>query len=203
MQKTGIATAGSITTAIIASLCCIGPVAVALIGVGSIGAFSVFEAYRPYLISLTVVLLGFAFYLTYRKREVACEDGSCRIESAGRWSKFTVWLAALLAGIAIAFPYFNLTDTAAAQSMLSEQSRRSSNLVVAVLKIEGMDCKGCAKGLEVTLGNIEGVKKAAVEFEQGRAVVEYDTTNVKSEQLIAWVEETGFKARISSIKDIK
>lgn len=87
-------------------------------------------------ISLTVVLLGFAFYLTYRKREVACEDGSCRIESPGRWSKFTVWLAALLAGIAIAFPYFNLTDTAAAQSMLSEQSRRSSNLVVAVLKIE-------------------------------------------------------------------
>ncbi|MGH2569126.1 MAG: mercuric transporter MerT family protein [Bacteroidota bacterium] len=198
MEQSKMTTVGSVAAAIIASLCCIGPVAVALIGVGGIGAFAVFEPYRPYLIALTVALLGIAFYLTYRKREVICEDGTCKIESASKWNKSTVWLAAVLAVVTIAFPYFDITNAATAQALLSESSQQTA--AIAVLDIEGMDCRGCAKGLEATLGNLKGVKKAAVEFEEGRAVIEYDPTKVKPEQLVASVDETGFKARISLTK---
>ncbi len=84
MQKTTFPSVGSIATAVIASLCCIGPAVLALAGAGSIGVFSAFEKYRPYFIGVTAVLLGAAFYLTYRKREVKCEDGSCKIEGAGK-----------------------------------------------------------------------------------------------------------------------
>jgi len=197
MEQTKLTTVGSVVAAIVASLCCIGPVVVALIGVGSIGAFSMFEAYRPYLIGVTVLLLGLAFYLTYRKREVICEDGTCTIESATKWNKMAVWLASILATLAIAFPSFDFTNAAAAEAMLSEKSQQSLTLAVAVLDIQGMDCAGCAKGLEATLARAEGVKKAAVDFEQARAVIEYDSAKVQPETLLTYVDETGFKATLA------
>jgi len=90
MEKISLSTVGGIITAIVASLCCIGPVLVTLIGMGSVVAFAFFENYRPYLIGATTLLLGVAFYFVYRKREIECEDGSCKIQDAGRWNKVGV-----------------------------------------------------------------------------------------------------------------
>lgn len=196
MEKEKLTTTGAVLTAIIASLCCIGPIAVAMIGVGGVAAFSMFWDYRPYLIGLTVGLLGLAFYFTYRKREVVCEDGTCKFESASKWSKSAVWLATLLALLAIVFPYFGSTESAVAQSMLSQEPNRKPASAVAILNIEGMDCRGCAAGLEATLGRLSGVHKAAVEFEKGRAVVEYDSTKITTGRLIRSVEETGFQSTV-------
>ncbi len=198
MDSNKLSSTGAVVAAIVASLCCIGPVVVALIGIGSIGAFAAFEVWRPYLIGVTALLLGLAFYLAYRKREVMCEDGSCKIESAGKWNKLTVWLAAALAAVAIAFPSLDFTNANAAHVMLNQQPKKSST-VVAVLEIEGMDCKGCAKGLEATLGRAAGVKNAAVEFEKSRAVVEYDSTKTSLQRLVAVVDETVFKAKPGKI----
>lgn len=122
MQKTTLSV-GSIATAIVVSLCCIGPAAAALIGAGSLGVFSAFEKYRPYLMALTALLLGFAFYFAYRKREVKCDDGSCKIESASKWNKIGVWGATFLAAIAITFPYLGI-----APSVLHAQRSNASSL---------------------------------------------------------------------------
>jgi len=197
MKNEKLTTTGAIVTAAIASLCCIGPIAVAAIGFGSIAAFSVFWEFRPYLIGLTLVLLGLAFYFTYRRREVQCEDGTCKFESAGKWSKSAVWLATGTAVLAIVFPLFSSTDTAAAQSMLFPQTGQSPQSAVVILDIEGMDCRGCAAGLEATLGRLTGVYKAAIDFEKSRAIIEYDSTTTSPDKLIASVDETGFTATIA------
>lgn len=68
MKKTSLPVISAIITAIIASLCCIGPLFIAIIGVGGIGAFAIFESYRTYFILFTIVLLGLAFYFSYRKK---------------------------------------------------------------------------------------------------------------------------------------
>ncbi len=104
MNKTVLTTVGSVVSALLASLCCIGPVVFALIGAGSLGFAAAFEPYRPYLLTLTVVFLGAAFYFTYRKREVQCEDGTCRVEGAPTWQKVLLWVAAVLTLIFIFFP---------------------------------------------------------------------------------------------------
>ena len=120
MQKISLSV-GSMATAILASLCCIGPAAAAVIGAGSLGVFSAFEKYRPYLIGLTAILLGLAFYFAYRKREVKCKDGSCKIERASKWNKIGAWGATFFAALAIAFPYLGI-----ASSPLHSQSNASS-----------------------------------------------------------------------------
>ncbi len=104
MNKTVLSTSGSIVSAFLASLCCIGPVVLSVIGAGSLGFAAVFEPYRPYLMVTTVLFLGAGFYFTYRKREVKCEDGTCKVESAGTLNKAILWIAAVIAVVFMFFP---------------------------------------------------------------------------------------------------
>lgn len=98
----------SVIAAVTASLCCLGPIAAAVVGLGSFGAAAVFEAWRPYLLGLTFVLLALGFYFTYRKPEAQCADGSvCTTRPAvGRWNKILLWLATGLVVAFAAFPYY-------------------------------------------------------------------------------------------------
>ena len=63
-----------------ASLCCITPVFATLAGIGGVASsFSWMEPFRPYLIGLTVLVLGFAWYQKLRPRtqeeiDCACEE---------------------------------------------------------------------------------------------------------------------------------
>ena len=122
MGKTTLSSIGGVTAAIFASLCCIGPVVLAFAGVSGVAAFSVFEAYRLYFVGLTIVLIGIAFFFTYRKREVKCADGTCKVESAGVWNKVGVWSATLIAASAIAFPYFGFTASSSPSTSFNNNS---------------------------------------------------------------------------------
>ncbi len=104
MNKAVLTTSGSIFSAFLASLCCIGPVVFSIIGAGSLGFAAAFEPYRPYLMGMAVLFLGAGFYFTYRKREVKCEDGTCKVESASTLNKVILWVAATIALVFMFFP---------------------------------------------------------------------------------------------------
>ena len=57
----------SVIAAVFASLCCIGPFVFVGFGIGSVAFFSRFDAFRPYLILASVLLLVPAFYSKYCK----------------------------------------------------------------------------------------------------------------------------------------
>lgn len=95
--------AASIVAAAVASACCIGPVVLVLLGVGTFGAsLSSLEPYRPAFVSVTAVLLGFAFYAAYRPKS-DCETCS---PAARRRGKIAVWFSALMVLALVAFPYY-------------------------------------------------------------------------------------------------
>jgi mercuric ion transport protein len=98
---------GGVGAALIASACCIGPVAFSLIGAGALGASAVaLEPYRPWFIGATVLLVGVAFYSAYRPLPAAaCADGRCAPPSR-RVARVLAWLAAVIAVVLIAFPYY-------------------------------------------------------------------------------------------------
>jgi len=60
--------AASVAAAVGASICCIGPIAAAFLGLTSFGALVKYEPLRPILTLITLLFLGTAFYLAYRKR---------------------------------------------------------------------------------------------------------------------------------------
>ena len=194
MKHSDISAAGSVLTAIVASVCCIGPALLALVGVGSLGAFGALESYRPYFIALTAVLLGLAFYFTYRKKEITCEDGSCKVVEAGKWNKIGVWTSAVIALSAILFQYMNATPTASAATM--KLTAGQGQYATAVLNIKGMDCEACANGLQASLLQMKGVKSAVVKYNSGSAIILYDPVVVAPESFANFLTKAGYKTTV-------
>ena len=194
MKSENISATGSILTAIVASVCCIGPALLALVGVGSIGIFGTLEGYRPYFMALTAVLLVLAFYFTYRKREIPCEDGSCRVVKAGKWNKIGVWTSAVIALAAILFPYFNVTPAATASVI--HPTGKQIKYATAVLRIKGMDCVECANGLQAALSQMKGTESAVVNYKEGSAVIKYDPKGVAPTAFAAFLTKMGYKSSV-------
>ena len=65
---------GTISAAILASSCCLGPLILAGLGIGSIGIFSSLEKYRPLFMIITFAFIGTAFILPIVKKSDECCD---------------------------------------------------------------------------------------------------------------------------------
>lgn len=104
-SKSFIALAGTVITAILASSCCIAPLILTGLGIGSAGVFPSLWEYRPLFIIITLALIGAAFYFTYRKKgdtKVCCNNERIRIK------KIALWVIAGIAICLLLFPYFYL-----------------------------------------------------------------------------------------------
>ena len=62
------------------------------------------------------------------------------------------------------------------------------------LKVEGMTCDGCVRSVERKLSKVAGVESARVNLGTGRAIVQYDDSQARADQLIAAVEQIGYHA---------
>jgi mercuric ion transport protein len=103
---------GAILMAGLASICCLGPVLLIGLGVSALTAAGL-ERYRPFFILLTVLLLGLAFYLAYRKREIRCEDGSCQYRAAGAGTKISLWIVLFAVLVMVSKPYWAVFSNSA------------------------------------------------------------------------------------------
>ncbi len=63
----------------------------------------------------------------------------------------------------------------------------------ATFKVEGMHCEGCAANIQSLLEHRAGVHKALASFKDGEARVLYDSNAVTEEQLIAAIENSGYR----------
>ncbi len=118
-KKTVITAAslGGLITAFLASICCIGPVVFAALGVGvgatgflagTAGFLKVLLPYRLWFIGLTVLLLGLSFYLAYRKpKSAVCAPGQvCAPGATSGTNRTLLWVLAVLALGLLLAPYW-------------------------------------------------------------------------------------------------
>jgi mercuric ion transport protein len=105
--STRLLAGGGLLAALGAASCCVVPFALFTLGVGGawIGNLTALEPYQPIFATVAASLIGYGFYLVYRKPKVACaEDSYCGRPNSGRIAKIGLWLALLLVVVAIAFP---------------------------------------------------------------------------------------------------
>jgi len=93
--------------ALAASICCLGPLALALLGLGGGAVLLKLEAYRAYFLVGTGALLGAAFYITYRRPPAEdCRPGTlCANPASRKWQKAALWIVTGVLLLA-AFPYY-------------------------------------------------------------------------------------------------
>lgn len=99
-----ITSLGGALTGLLASTCCVLPIIVATIGVGTGAAGATLERFRLPLILFAYILLGIGFFLSYRK--TACEEGTCSVPANVKRTRAILWVATVIATLGILFPYY-------------------------------------------------------------------------------------------------
>lgn len=197
-------TLASILAASGASLCCIGPLVAAALGLGTFGAAGVFENLRPYLLGVTAVLLGSAIFLRIRfQRKIACAGGACAPTSADGSMSTTLLLTSIAAvGLLAAVPQLSTVYVGGRVGTNSTvlAAKHGAGQTIAVFKVEGMTCAACASGLKATLGREKGVLAAEVDYEKTTANISFDPAKTSIEKLIAAIGKLGYVAKLKEGK---
>ncbi len=95
----GLGLIGALITGFLASACCIGPLLLVFLGIGSTGALVALGPYRPFFMVVTMLFLGGGFYVAYLKpKAVCCGTGDKRVQ------KILLWFVSLLALGILFFP---------------------------------------------------------------------------------------------------
>jgi hypothetical protein len=88
--------------------CCVLPVVLVYLGVGSLGPLAVLMPYRPWTLTFSLVILGTAFYLAYRPQAArACEAGLCSPQALRRQRRI-LWVAAGLMAVFVGISFLPL-----------------------------------------------------------------------------------------------
>ena len=108
-DKATLLSVGGILAALGVATCCVVPFALFFAGVSGawIGNLPALKPYQPLFVALATGCLGTGFYFVYRKpRAAECVEGSyCARPSSRRLTKIGLWIATIVAVVAVGFPY--------------------------------------------------------------------------------------------------
>ena len=99
---------GGVIAAIAASLCCVGPLVLVMLGIGGawVANLTVLEPFRPYFLGAAIIALFFAWKKIYRAPAAVCTPGSlCATPQTNRIYKVLFWMVVVLVVLALVFPY--------------------------------------------------------------------------------------------------
>ncbi|QQG44423.1 MAG: cation transporter [Candidatus Roizmanbacteria bacterium] len=188
----------SALSALIASLCCIGPLVLVLFGIGGASTALAIGYRKPYflLFGLAVLIIGLVFI--YRK--------SCSTTKLSRKQQVFIFGGSFL--VAALLYYFLTYVGVPAVTPLVYQSSSASNILAsfsnnrpnkATLKIEGMSCASCAVSAQYSLKSLPGVADAYIGLTKnldGEGWIVYEPDQVTKEQIIKAIEP--YKATFTS-----
>ena len=190
-MKKGIFISTGLVAALASSLCCIAPL-LAIVG-GVSGGASVFgwvEPYRFYLLGISVVALGFAFYQAYRPARV--DDCGCEEPKKPSFlnSKGFLWGITLLSALLFSFPYYAAVLYPEKPNMATTTGE---NTVEVKMTVEGMTCDACQNHVNHALLEFPGVVEARSSYSEGWAIVKFDGSQTTGNELAQHLEKaTGY-----------
>jgi copper chaperone CopZ len=178
-------------TAITASLCCITPVLALIAGTSGIAStFSWIEPFRPYLIGLTILVLGFTWFQKLKPRnEIDCD---CETEEKPKFiqSKKFLGIVTVFAIVMLAFPYYSgiFYPNTEKQIMIVDKS----NIKTTEFKISGMTCASCEEHVNQEVNKLNGILISKASYENGNAIIEFDKTKTNKTEIEKAINSTGY-----------
>ncbi len=178
--------------AIAASSCCIPPVIALIAGIGgSASSLSWMEPFRPYLIGLAVIAIGYAWY--YYLKPKKADDCGCDIDEKPKWFQSKGFLIGitLFAVISIAFPYYSsifYPDNKKDVVVVSKSDIQSVNF-----EVKGMTCTSCEQHVIHAVNELKGIVSVEASFEKESAKVVFDSTKTSEEDILIAINSTGYK----------
>lgn len=179
-------------TAITASLCCITPVLALIAGTSGIAStFSWIEPFRPYLIGLTIIVLGFAWYQKLKpQKEMDCE---CETDEKPKFiqSKKFLGIVTVFAIVMLAFPYYSRIFYPNTKKQIIVVDK--SDIKTTEFKISGMTCSSCEEHVNHAVNKLNGIVNSKASYENENAIVEFDKTKTNETEIENAINSTGSK----------
>lgn len=194
MKSTSKSLAGaSILSAFVASLCCITPILAVISGATGLAAsFAWLDAFRPFLIIITCLILVWAWYRALKPRtnteiECACDENPSFIQSR----KF-LGIVTVLSALLLVFPNY-------AQVLGPSPEAKEIILVSAddiqsfTWGIKGMTCDGCEIAVENEVNKLPGILAVDAIYAESAVNVKFDQTMTNPESIVEAISNTGYQ----------
>ena len=184
---------GGLLAAAGASLCCITPLLAILGGAGGFASpFSWIEPYRPYLLSLTVIVFVFAWYQKLKPAKE--QDCGCETENKRSFwqSKSFLGIITVVAALLMTFPMYAKIFYPAPQKAVVITPEQK-NIQQALFKIKGMTCEACTEHVNNEVSKVKGVIEWKTSYENATSVVKFDAGITNAYSIIAAINSTGYK----------
>jgi mercuric ion transport protein len=185
-------------TAIASSLCCITPVLAIVAGSSGLAStFSWLEPFRPYFISATVLVLGFAWYQKLKPQpKINCNCETTQKTNFMQTKSF-LGIITLVSVLLLSFPsyahiFFPKTESIAVVSPTSEIQK-------VEFTITGMTCSGCEHHVKTEISKLKGILEVTVSYEKGNAIVKFDSKQTNIKEIEKAINSTGYKSVKSKI----
>jgi copper chaperone CopZ len=179
-------------TAVTASLCCFTPVLALIAGTSGIAStFTWVEPFRPYLIGLTILVLGFAWYQKLKhKKEIDCE---CDTDEKPKFlqKKTFLGIVTAFAIIMLAFPYYSgiFYPNTGKQIIVVDKS----DISTTEFKISGMTCANCEEHISHEVNKLNGIVNSKASYENGNAIIEFDRTKTNETEIEKAINSTAYR----------
>jgi mercuric ion transport protein len=180
-----------ILSAILGSICCLGPLLLVALGLGT--GTAVVGRYHWIFIIAAVAVLSWAWAKHLREKTVCdCEHKPMQGRRSGMITLIMTTLFVLgFAGLNISRYVF-----ASAPSAAQTETQLSNGLRRIVVSVEGLSCVTCEIPVRHALRKVDGVKSVKVSAATQTATVEYQPTKTNPEQLVAAINATGYHASL-------
>ncbi|RYZ56327.1 MAG: mercuric transport protein MerTP [Sphingobacteriales bacterium] len=195
MSNERTASSIGLVAATAASLCCITPLVALVAGAsGSAASLEWLAPLRPYLIGLSVLALGFAWYQSFRgKEEALCAaDGTCTVtKKPFLASKTFLLLVTVATALLVAFPYYSKAFYPKPSVQTAVVAQRT-NIQTVTFTIKGMTCAGCEEHVNTELAKVPGMIQSVTSYAKRSSVVKFDKSEATVEQLRSAIDKTGY-----------
>lgn len=180
------AKAMGILSAFTASLCCLGPLVLILLGLGGLGLGAVLGKYHGYFILTAGVLLALG-WREYFREEKSCRARHCEMEG----KKMTRTVLLLATGVVLTFA--GLYGYTYAKGSSAPQMKAQG--IQIAIPVEGMVCFTCEKAIQSAVHKLPGIYDVKASAKEKKAWVSYDPEKTSLDEILAAINETGFKAQ--------
>lgn len=180
-----------VIAALAASSCCIPPLIAAIAGIGGASSsLSWMEPFRPYLIGVAIIAIGYAWFAHLKPKKV--DNCGCEIETPKFYQKrnFLVGMT-LFSIISITIPYYShLIFPDNKKEVVVDND---ANIKKVEIQIEGMTCDACQNHVDFAVNELNGIVSVKTSYEKKNTVIEFDTTQTSIVEINQAINSTGYK----------
>lgn len=177
-----------IFSVILASICCVGPLILVLIGLGSLGIGAMIGKYHWWFLAGAVLLIVVAWG-AYFKEKKACDLRICKMENKQTTQIILIivtLIVAVFAGLNLYTYLGKSTDTTKTSAIVNRET--------VIIPVEGMSCFTCEVTVISALKKVDGVVDASASAKEKSAKVIYDSDKTNINNLVEAINKTGYKA---------